>query len=77
MEFYVLPEYLLFSVAVTEVIILSIFTPILYFTNVLQFNLVFSYEVVITLTIYILTLAIREYILIKIFIYILHNLLLF
>ena len=66
MEFYVLPEYLLFSVAVTEVIILSIFTPILYFTNVLQFNLVFSYEVVITLTIYILTLAIREYILIKI-----------
>ena len=67
-EFYVLPEYLLFSIGVVEVIIFLIITPILYALNVLKFNFNFGTEIVTMTIIYIFTKAVREYILIK-FIY--------
>lgn len=67
-EFYVLPEYLLFSIGVVEVIIFLIITPILYALNVLKFNFNFGAEIVTMTIIYIFTKAVREYILIK-FIY--------
>jgi len=67
-EFYVLPEYLLFSIGVVEVIIFLIITPILYTLNVLKFNFNFGTEIVTMTIIYIFTKAVREYILIK-FIY--------
>ena len=67
-EFYVLPEYLLFSIGVVEVIIFLIITPILYAINVLKFNFNFGTEIVTMTIIYIFTKAVREYILIK-FIY--------
>ena len=67
-EFYVLPEYLLFSIGVVEVIIFLIITPILYALNVLKFNFNSGTEIVTMTIIYIFTKAVREYILIK-FIY--------
>ena len=67
-EFYELPEYLLFSIGVVEVIIFLIITPILYALNVLKFNFNFGTEIVTMTIIYIFTKAVREYILIK-FIY--------
>ena len=67
-EFYVLPEYLLFSIGVVEVIIFLIITLILYALNVLKFNFNFGTEIVTMTIIYIFTKAVREYILIK-FIY--------
>ena len=64
--YYVLPEYLLFSIAVVETILLLIITPILYFTKVLKFEFTIGSEVIIMIIIYILTTAVREYIFIKI-----------
>ena len=64
--YYILPENLLFYISICETIILSIFGLIFYITNTLKFDLILSPAVIITSIIYILTTAVREYILIKI-----------
>jgi len=65
-NYYVLPEKLLFSIAIVEAIILLLITPILYLTKVLKFEFTISVEVIIMIIVYILTTAVREYIFIKI-----------
>ena len=65
-DYYILPEYLIFSISVIETILLAILTPFLYSTNVLKFELSLSSEVIIMILVYILTTAVREYILMKI-----------
>ena len=65
-SYYILPENLLFSIAIVEAIILLLITPILYFTKVLKFEFTFNVEVIIMIIVYILTTAVREYIFIKI-----------
>ena len=64
--YYILSENLLFYISICETIILSIFGLIFYITNTLKFDLILSPAVIITSIIYILTTAVREYILIKI-----------
>ena len=64
--YYILPENFLFYISICETIILSIFGLIFYITNTLKFDLILSPAVIITSIIYILTTAVREYILIKI-----------
>ena len=64
--YYILPENLLFYISICETIILTIFGLIFYITNTLKFDLILSPAVIITSIIYILTTAVREYILIKI-----------
>lgn len=64
--YYILPENLLFYISICETIILTIFGLIFYISNTLKFDLILSPAVIITSIIYILTTAVREYILIKI-----------
>ena len=64
--YYILPENLLFYISICETIILTIFGLIFYISNILKFDLILSPAVIITSIIYILTTAVREYILIKI-----------
>ena len=64
--YYILPENLLFFISICETIILTIFGLIFYISNTLKFDLILSPAVIITSIIYILTTAVREYILIKI-----------
>ena len=66
--YYILPENLLFYISICEATILTIFGFIFYISNILKFDLILSPAVIITSIIYILTTAVREYILIK-FIY--------
>ena len=65
-SYYILPEKLLFSVAILETAILTIISVILYLIDVLKFNLIFSQGIIIAISIYILATAVREYILMKI-----------
>ena len=65
-SYYILPQNLLFSVAVFEFLLLSLITLLLYFIQILRFNFVFKAEVTITISIYILATTVREYILMKI-----------
>ena len=64
--YYILPENFLFYISICETIILTIFGLIFYISNTLKFDLILSPAVIITSIIYILTTAVREYILIKI-----------
>ena len=64
--YYILPENFLFYISICETIILTIFGLIFYISNILKFDLILSPAVIITSIIYILTTAVREYILIKI-----------
>jgi hypothetical protein len=64
--YYTLPENLLFSISICEVIILSVFGLIFYISDILKFDLILSPEVIITCAIYTITTAVMEYILMKI-----------
>ena len=66
--YYILPESLLFRIAILEAIILTIFGTFFYCVNLLRFDLILNQEVIIICTVYILVTAVTEYILIK-FIY--------
>lgn len=66
--YYILPENFLFSIAVIETIILTIFGSIFYCLGILKCHLILKSEVILMCTVYILTTAVREYILVK-FIY--------
>ena len=63
--YFILPIKMLFSIAIIETIILSIFSLILFLTDVIQFKLITSSGVIIFIILYILTTTIREYILMK------------
>jgi hypothetical protein len=64
--YYTLPENLLFSISICEVIILFVFGLIFYISDILKFDLILNPEVIITCAIYTITTAVREYILMKI-----------
>ena len=64
--FYILPEEMLFSVSVCEGIIMLLISLIFYFTNFITFDLYFSFGSIISILIYILTVTIKEYIIMKI-----------
>ena len=66
--YYILPENFLFSIAVIETIILTIFGSNFYCLGILNCHLILKSEVILMCTVYILTTAVREYILVK-FIY--------
>ena len=76
-SFYILPEKMLFSMATLEAIILTVITLLLYFFDVIKFNLIYNFEVIISISIFILFTAVKEFILMKIFICIRLNLFLF
>jgi len=64
-DYYILPEYLLFSIGIIETIILTILTPILYFT---VFNATFLYQTwnIITSFVYIFISFLKQIIIMKI-----------
>ena len=59
---------MLFSISICEVIIVSIISAILYFLNVIKFDLMYNTGIIIGINIFILEMGVREYIIIK-FIY--------
>ena len=65
-SYLILPEEMLFSMAILEAIILSLITILLYYLDVIKFNLILNTEVVVSVSIYILTTAVKEFILMKI-----------
>ena len=65
-SFYILPEKMLFSMATLEAIILTVITLLLYFFDVIKFNLIYNFEVIISISIFILFTAVKEFILMKI-----------
>ena len=66
--YFILPEKMLFSISICEVIIVSIISAILYFLNVIKFDLMYNTGIIIGINIFILEMGVREYIIIK-FIY--------
>ena len=66
--YFILPEKMLFSISICEAIIVSIISIILYFLNVIKFDLMYNTGIIIGISIFILETAVREYIIIK-FIY--------
>ena len=67
--YFILPEKMLFSISICEAIIVSIISVILYFLNVIKFDLIYNTGIIIGISIFILEMAVREYIIIK-FIYV-------
>ena len=64
--YYILPEKMLFSIAICEALVMAIITPLLYYTGVIIFDLLYSYQLIIGICIYIIETFVREYIIIKI-----------
>ena len=64
--YYIFPENMLFSCSVFENLILFVISLILYFTKVITFDLHFTLEKIFTISILIITITIREYIIMKI-----------
>ena len=65
-EYYILPEYLLFSIGVIEGVLVLILTLILYFTGVLTFYVDYTTGVILSSILYIIGTFIRFFIVIKI-----------
>ena len=65
-NYLILPEEMLFSMAILEAIILSLITILLYYLDVIKFNLILNTQVVVSVSIYILATAVKEFILMKI-----------
>ena len=65
-SFYILPEKMLFYMAVLEAVILTMITLLLYFLDIIKFNLIYNFEVIVSISIFILFTAVKEFILMKI-----------
>ena len=68
-DYYILPEYFLFYLAIIQSIITLIFTIIFYLTNIIHFNLSYNTGNIIMSIIYILSSFIKKYITVKLIYY--------
>ena len=65
-QYYILPEKMLFSISIYETIIMSIITLFFYFFSDLKFDLILETKVIIAISIFILSTAVREFLIMKI-----------
>ena len=65
-KYYILPERMLFSISLFEISILLIISIIFYYTDIINFDLIYNPKVIITMIFYCIASGIKEYIIIRI-----------
>ena len=68
-DYYILPEYLLFSIGIIQTIIILIFTLIFYFANIIHFDVSYNTGNIIVSFVYTISSFIKKYILVKLIYY--------